>query len=662
MNKTTYFYVIFALFLAICGCRPSSKTLSFPKAYKKYQRKGDYAAASAAFGAHFQHPKYGAAARFFWAKNTLRDHRALRHCITGNTLLLGADSLQQRLIRRRSRQNLRRYGVDSAAIQQLRLELQRWAMADVRARGSIHALDSLLHRFRQPMQALQADLDSTRSRVVNDNLGTEDFDVMSALLYGHTAFVLPANYPRSRQLQAQIWPAFQAKYSYCGLDTFVWWHPRSFVAQDCWWKEAKVLLCRDQLSELLDFQRENRWTAMETVILNKILEHGRRADTTLLSTAQRRQLADLQARANLRERLRRGAAGRDSSAVLRQALAYISAYAPRYTAFSLMEETLMALTDAENFGTAAELLEAARPFFPDTLPAACASNFDYQRRARPYIDGRLPILLRHDPPAQQSPLAGLNTPEGDEFSPVYDPSARQLYFAGAGRADNLAPGSDVFVSQRDNEGWSAPRCIAALSGAGNQRPLSLTADGQEMLLQSDGKLMLSRKRGNDWTKPRPLPLEGLASIGGASLSGDGKVLVLSGALSNGSALQAPDMDIFVAFRTPDGQWGEPIPLGSDINTDGTEDAPFLSADAQSLFFTSTEFPGLGSSDVFVARRNGPEWAMDWSKPQNLGKALNDTGPHAGLGFVSADERLFFFARYPRSARRGDIFVVVGGKW
>ncbi|RYG43081.1 MAG: OmpA family protein, partial [Chitinophagaceae bacterium] len=57
-----------------------------------------------------------------------------------------------------------------------------------------------------------------------------------------------------------------------------------------------------------------------------------------------------------------------------------------------------------------------------------------------------------------------------------------------------------------------------------------------------------------------------------------------------------------------------------------------------LYFNSSGLPGYGSTDLFVARKNGNEW----EKPQNLGYPINTIDDEGSL-IVSADGRTGYFA-------------------
>lgn len=627
------------LFVAFCAAPLFSQ--SFKKGYKYYNHR-DYSAARAVFERYRHHRKYAGAAQYFLAKIRLTNTRDLPNLMALDRSLTEADSLLRRLPPRRARRQQRKFGVDTAAVLELRVEAQRWAVACTRARGTLPALDSLLTALPAPLPAVRPEVASAAADIVNAQLGSRDYDVMTAILRRHVEFVLPENYNRTRRMNDQLWPAFLEKYPPCALDRFAKDHPHTFAALDCWRDTVQTLLCSESLPDLLAFHEGNRWTALEIVLLNEIAARAEHPDSTAsLPAWQQQHLQDLRSRSSLRGRLQSGAAARDTSAALQQALRYITQYAPRYSAFRLLDESLQFFLDQRCYQSAVRLLEEALPYFPDTLPAGCHSNFDYQQRVRPWINGKLPILQEPGREVARRALTPLNTPDGDESNPVVSADGLEIYFAASGRPDN-DQGQDVFVARRTSTeaGWQAPVLVPGLSGPGNQAPLSLSDHDRLLLLLINGRLHTSRRNtpAAPWNAPSPLPISGIDIIGKGQLSADGNTLVLEGAYSAGSATQAPDLDIFVSTLGPKtGEWSRPGALGAAINTDAEDANPCLSPDAQTLWYTSSGYPGLGRSDIFAARRNGAGWTQ-WQRPKNLGKELNDTFQHRGFTTVSPNGR------------------------
>lgn len=99
-------------------------------------------------------------------------------------------------------------------------------------------------------------------------------------------------------------------------------------------------------------------------------------------------------------------------------------------------------------------------------------------------------------------------------------------------------------------------------------------------------------------------------------------------------------DIYVCQRQPDGSWGEPANLGDGVNTPQDEEAPFLSNDGQTLYFSSTGHYSLGDEDIFASWWDNSR--KRFTRALNLGPPVN--GPHRELGFhLSSDGRTGYVA-------------------
>lgn len=99
-------------------------------------------------------------------------------------------------------------------------------------------------------------------------------------------------------------------------------------------------------------------------------------------------------------------------------------------------------------------------------------------------------------------------------------------------------------------------------------------------------------------------------------------------------------DIYVCDRLKDGSWGEPRNLGDGVNTPEDEEAPFLSNDGQTLYFSSTGHYSLGDEDIFASWWDNTQ--QRFTRALNLGPPVN--GPHRELGFhLSSDGKTGFVA-------------------
>ena len=100
-------------------------------------------------------------------------------------------------------------------------------------------------------------------------------------------------------------------------------------------------------------------------------------------------------------------------------------------------------------------------------------------------------------------------------------------------------------------------------------------------------------------------------------------------------------DLWVTTRaTVSDPWGQPVNLGATVNTSSYDWAPSILADGLVLFFMSGRAGGLGGDDLWFttwATKNDP-----WGSPVNLGAPVNSSFNEAGPD-ISADGRMLFFS-------------------
>ncbi len=200
---------------------------------------------------------------------------------------------------------------------------------------------------------------------------------------------------------------------------------------------------------------------------------------------------------------------------------------------------------------------------------------------------------------------------------------------------------------------------------------SLNADGGTLYFVSDGpdhvhlpKIYFSEWVDDHWSAPQlvdmPQETEPLAYRAAPCISPDGQTLYFARALVNGIYVEQTRIR---QSRFVDGAWSEPEDLGDVINDPDpariTTD-PEVSADGNTLFFSSDRPGGQGRSDLWVsAKVDGT-----WSEPVNLGLTINtehgETGPS-----ISADGlTLYFSSDRPGGVGSSDIWVshYADGQW
>lgn len=106
------------------------------------------------------------------------------------------------------------------------------------------------------------------------------------------------------------------------------------------------------------------------------------------------------------------------------------------------------------------------------------------------------------------------------------------------------------------------------------------------------------------------------------------------------------MDIY-AIHKKDGEWGELVNLGEEVNSSGNEVFPFIAADG-TLYFASDGHGGYGNLDLFYStQRSGV-----WQKPVNLQLPFNTSADDFGL-IVDRDNKNGYFSSDRKGGFGGD---------
>ena len=219
-----------------------------------------------------------------------------------------------------------------------------------------------------------------------------------------------------------------------------------------------------------------------------------------------------------------------------------------------------------------------------------------------------------------------------ESKPVITPDGKRLYFARKNAPSNLGgkrDDQDIYVSDYIGDDWSyAHNVDQPLNDKGPNGICSVSPDGNTIMVinayHDDGTVekgvSVSRRTPMGWSFPRIQTIEdyhNLSDYQDYFQSNSGKVLISSVERNDSRG----DQDLYVSFRTGDDSWSKPINMGAAINTPKVEFAPFLASDNKTLYFASNGHRGFGESDIFYSRRLDETWT-NWSRPENIGKAIN----------------------------------------
>ncbi len=236
----------------------------------------------------------------------------------------------------------------------------------------------------------------------------------------------------------------------------------------------------------------------------------------------------------------------------------------------------------------------------------------------------------------------INTP-ADEYFPFLSNDKEWMYFT---RRKDPTQDEDLYVAQRKADNWAAGRqVLGGINTSSNEGMGTFVRNGQHMYFTACGRsnilgtcdLWRADLHQGEIVDFGPLGeiLNSDSWDSQAAVSCDGSILYFSSYREGGYG----GADLWWSTLTDDGTWSQPENMGPQINTEGDEEAPFISNDGKTLFFSSTGHPGYGESDIFVSWFS-PD--AQWTLPINLGAPVNS--PHHELGFfLSADNKTAFIS-------------------
>ena len=254
--------------------------------------------------------------------------------------------------------------------------------------------------------------------------------------------------------------------------------------------------------------------------------------------------------------------------------------------------------------------------------------------------------------------AGVNSDHG-EWEPELSPNGLELFFHSVRPNEN--GGTDLWVSRRasrEADFGPAENLGPDINTTDNEGGAALSGDGLTLMFhrltpQEIGVWRATRKSLEaPFEAPQrvTIPLPANEEFFSVSLSGSGEELYGSyrskGRLVVGlsrlkpAAVAAEKNFALEILTSSDWEWTKPENLGPAVNTAGPEASPHFSADGKRLWFQR----GIDSKTdrACIAERETPD--KPWNPAQSIGSAVESSGPMADL-FISRDEQTWMFVTW-----------------
>ncbi len=245
---------------------------------------------------------------------------------------------------------------------------------------------------------------------------------------------------------------------------------------------------------------------------------------------------------------------------------------------------------------------------------------------------------------------------GDEYFPFLVQDGTHLYFTRKGK---IHLDENLYLSKKKDALWSSPTMLDSIINTfTNEGMATFTRDGRKLYFTACQRRNVHGNCDIQSAIVKDQKIISTQTISGslnsnrwesqACISCDGGSIFFASNRPNGFG----STDIYWSRLQSDNSWSEPENLGPTINTEMDEEAPFITDDGQTLFFSSTGHLGLGEQDIFMShlQEDGT-----WGVAINLGAPIN-TG-YRELGFFLAGDGLsgYFSSDRPGGQGKLDIY-------
>jgi hypothetical protein len=274
------------------------------------------------------------------------------------------------------------------------------------------------------------------------------------------------------------------------------------------------------------------------------------------------------------------------------------------------------------------------------------------------------VLLKNPVPLRITNLGDQFNSNYDDHSPLVSLTGNRIFFTSrrpAGRDKELSDGQfseKVFFAEHNGHEWQKPRPMGRFfSRSEHKSILSLSPDGSRIFLfknDREGKsIYVSNYRNEEWQEPEklPHPINSEWAETHASLSPDQSTLFFTSDRPGGYG----GLDIYMVKLNEYGQWGDPLNMGPEINSEKDEETPMLHPDGKTLYFASEGHSSMGRFDVFFSQL---QTDGSWTEPVNMGHPINT--PDDDFFFVpTLDKSQAYYAsyRFKENVGRSDIYKV-----
>ena len=260
----------------------------------------------------------------------------------------------------------------------------------------------------------------------------------------------------------------------------------------------------------------------------------------------------------------------------------------------------------------------------------------------------------------------INSPSAD-YAPIISTNEASMIFTsrrtgsvGGEKDENGDFYEDIYMSYKKGDVWQPAKSIPGnVNTIFNEAGIGFSKKGDEIYIyRHDGGgdiYYCTLNKDSTWTDP--MPLKGKVNKknsfeSAATVSSDGKTMFFTSDKIGGQGKE----DIYFAKLDANGIWGETTNMGSNINTAGSEEGPFLDFDDKTLYFCSDEHKGMGGYDIYKTVFDST--ANKWSNPVNMGYPINSANDDVFFTLSGDGAHGYFSSVKENSFGEKDIYMIV----
>jgi len=219
---------------------------------------------------------------------------------------------------------------------------------------------------------------------------------------------------------------------------------------------------------------------------------------------------------------------------------------------------------------------------------------------------------------------------------------------------------DIYISGLGKSGWGSGFSIGPpVNTEKHEAIIGISPDGNTIYFYKgvkQGTFYYSNLVGGAWQKPKELYEKSdintkawETSFFGFTVAGN-EIYVVSDRKGG-----IGGRDIFISKKQSDGSWGALVDIGEPVNTKYDEDAPYITQDGKTMYFSSQGHNSMGGFDIFRSERQGDKW----SEPVNLGVPINTPGDDIYFTIANKSDCAFYASssQAADSTKDMDIYMI-----